>query len=621
MQIFATDLSDQTALDKARAGVYPESIEAEVSPARLRRFFKREDHVYRIDRSLRDACVFARQNVTTDPPFSHLDIVSCRNVLIYLATPLQKRVLRTFHYALDTPGFLILGAAETVGEHTDLFEAVDRGHRIYAKKQATVRHHPLPVPEQRLQSTAATRRTSPPAPQARDFQKEADRILLGRYAPPGVLVDDNFEILQFRGRIGAYLEPPAGEPTHGLLKMAREGLFLELRNAVIEARKSGQTVRRGGIRVRSNDEVKEVDVEVIPVRQQGAGSCYLVLFHESGDATDRRPVVVPARETTPAEDASEQVQLRQELSATREYLQSMIEQQDAANEELRSANEEILSSNEELQSTNEELETAKEELQSANEELTTVNEQLQRRNTQVDLANNDLTNLLSSTSIPVVMVGGDLRVRRFTEPARRTMNLLPGDVGRPLTDLNVATIVPDLDQIISDVIDRVQPYEREVRDRDGRWHMMRVHPYRTAENKIDGAVIVLVDVDMFHRSQEALRQTTAKLALQGQLIELSQDAVIVRDAKNVVLSWNKGAEDMYGWTSDEAVGKTLDQLLRTDTAAWARAQRAARSARRRGKASCARYARTGRLSSSRAGRFWCAPTTARARRYSRSSAT
>jgi len=568
MQIFATDLSDQTALDKARAGVYPESIEAEVSPARLRRFFKLEDHVYRIDRSLRDACVFARQNVTTDPPFSHLDIVSCRNVLIYLATALQKRVLRTFHYALDTPGFLILGAAEAVGEHTDLFEALDRGHRIYAKKPVTVRHHPLPVPERGHLSTAATRRTMPPAPQARDFQKEADRILLGRYAPPGVLVDDNFEILQFRGRIGAYLEPPAGEPTHGLLKMAREGLFLELRNAVIEARKSGQTVRRGGIRVRSNDEIKEVDVEVIPVRQQGAGSCYLVLFHESADATDRLPVGVPARETTPAEGASEQVQLRQELSATREYLQSMIEQQDAANEELRSANQEILSSNEELQSTNEELETAKEELQSANEELTTVNEQLQRRNTQVDLANNDLTNLLSSTSIPVVMVGGDLRVRRFTEPARRTMNLLPGDLGRPLTDLNVATIVPDLDQIISDVIDRVQPYEREVRDRDGRWHMMRVHPYRTAENKIEGAVIVLVDVDMFHRSQEALRQTTSKLALQGQLIELSQDAVIVRDAKNVVLSWNKGAEDMYGWTSGEAIGKTLDQLLRTDTAAW-----------------------------------------------------
>jgi two-component system CheB/CheR fusion protein len=178
-------------------------------------------------------------------------------------------------------------------------------------------------------------------------------------------------------------------------------------------------------------------------------------------------------------------------------------------------------------------------------------------------------NLLSSISIPVVMVGGDLRVRRFTEPARKTMNLLPGDVGRPLTDLNVATVVPDLDRIISDVIDTVQPYEREVRDRDGRWHMMRVHPYRTAQNKIDGAVIVLVDVDMFHRSQEALQRTTAQLALQGQLIELSQDAVIVRDANNAVLSWNRGAEDMYGWTVDEARGKTLDQLLRTDTAAWA----------------------------------------------------
>ena len=569
MQIFATDLSDQTALDKARAGVYPESIEAEVSAARLRRFFKREDHVYRIDRSIRDACVFARQNVTTDPPFSRLDVVSCRNVLIYLATSLQKRVLRTFHYALNTPGFLILGGAETVGEHTDLFEAVDRSHRIYAKKQLPTRQFfSLPISEQPLHATNVTRRTAPQAPLARDFQKEADRILLGRYAPPGVLIDDNFEILQFRGQIGPYLEPPAGEPTHSLLKMAREGLFLELRNAITEARKTGQTVRRDSIRLRSHGAVIEVDIEVIPMRQQAITPCYLVLFHEPGAATDRPPSE-PLPERSVTEDASELVRLRQELSATREYLQSMIEQQDAANEELRSANEEILSSNEELQSTNEELETAKEELQSANEELTTVNEQLQRRNAQVDQANSDLTNLLSSSSIPLVMVGGDLRVRRFTEPARRTMSLLPTDIGRPFTDLNLATFVPDLEQIVGKVIDSVQPVEHEVRDRDGRWHMMRVHPYRTSENRIEGAVIVLVDVDMFHRAQEALQQTTVKLALQGQLIELSQDAVIVRDASNAILSWNRGAEEMYGWTADEAVGKTLDQLLRTDTATWA----------------------------------------------------
>ncbi|HET6279165.1 MAG TPA: chemotaxis protein CheB, partial [Candidatus Polarisedimenticolia bacterium] len=367
MQIFATDLSDQTALDRARAGVYPESIEAEVSPVRLRRFFKREDHVYRIDRSIRDACVFARQNVTADPPFSHLDIVSCRNLLIYLATPLQKRVLRTFHYALNTPGFLILGGAETVGEHTDLFEAVDRGHRIYAKKQAAARHYlSLSVSDHRLQATAGTRRTAAPAPLVRDLQKEAERILLGRYAPPGVLVDDNFEIIQFRGRMAPYLEQPAGEPTHGLLKLAREGLFLELRNAVTEAKKTGQIVRRDNIRVGSSGETRRVNVEVIPVRQQGAGACFLVLFHESDEAAKRPASAAPATETAAVEDASELVGLRQELSATREYLQSMIEQQDAANEELRSANEEILSSNEELQSTNEELETAKEELQSAN---------------------------------------------------------------------------------------------------------------------------------------------------------------------------------------------------------------------------------------------------------------
>jgi two-component system CheB/CheR fusion protein len=569
IQIFATDL-DQNGLDKTRAGQFPEGIEGEISPERLRRFFHRDDHMYRIDKSIRDMCVFARHNVTADPPFSHLDLISCRNVLIYLTTPLQKRVLSAFHYALNSPGFVALGNAETVGEFGDLFELTDRAHRIYAKKQTPGRHPVFfSAPDYKAGAGFAMHRPGSHGTVVPDFQREADRILLGRYAPPGVLVDERFEILQFRGRTSPYLEAPSGEPTTQVLKMTREGLFLELRNALAEAKKHNRTVRRGGIRLRTDTGVRDIAVEVIPVQPQGGNACFLVLFQEASHPqaiVEKAPEPLPASET---EAAQELIQLRQELAATREYLQSMVEQQDAANEELRSANEEILSSNEELQSTNEELETAKEELQSTNEELSTVNEQLQRRNLELDLVNNDLTNLLSSTSIPVVMVGGDLRLRRITGPAKKVMNLLPTDVGRPISDLNIAAVIPDLEQVLGEVIETVRPLEREVRDREGRWHMMRVHPYRTADHKIDGAVIVLVDVDQIHRTKEELQQKTDQLSRQARLIELSQDAIVVRDAENLTLTWNRGAEEMYGWTAAEAKGRPVDQLLHTDPATWA----------------------------------------------------
>jgi two-component system CheB/CheR fusion protein len=501
IQIFATDLSDPTSLDKARAGVYPETIEADVSPDRLHRFFKREDHLYRIDKSIRDMCVFARQNVTSDPPFSHLDLISCRNVLIYLATPLQKRVLPAFHYALNAPGFLVLGTAETVGENADLFELLDRSNKIYAKK-ATASRPPLYFPNVDFKSiaAAATRLPGAPPPAPADFGREADRILLGRFAPPGVLINENLDIIQFRGRTSAFLESPAGEPTTNLLKMAREGLFLELRSAIAEAIKQERPTRRDGVRVRVDGSIRDVNLEVVPVTPPGGRApCLLVLFHD--------PAPAPASSGLPNEtlDDREEFQLRRELAATKEYLQSLVAQQDASNEELRSANEEILSSNEELQSTNEELETAKEELQSTNEELTTVNEQLQSRNVELSQAYSDLTNLLSSIKIPVVMVGGDLRIRRFTPPAAKSMNLLPSDVNRPIGDIRPASIVPDLEDVIAKVIETEQPVEREIRDREDRWHALRVFPYRTAEDNIDGAVIVLVDIDQHKRAELMLR--------------------------------------------------------------------------------------------------------------------
>jgi len=589
IQIFATDLSDAQALERARTGLYPESIEAEVSPERLRRFFKKEDHLYRIDRSIREACVFANQNITADPPFLHVDLISCRNVLIYMAPALQKRVLPSFHYALNIPGFLVLGSAETVGELNELFEVVDKAHKIYTKK-VTGNRPLLPFSVENPKTMAAAgHRCGPPGAAPADFKREADRLLLGRYASPGVLVNEHFDILQFRGRTGPYLEAPPGEPTWNLLKLARQDLFLELRSALTEAKERHQAASREGVRVRDGQGAREVTIAVLPVQpESAAASCYLVLFNKRAplaaggpraappSASPGEPPTPPAgwlghwlrrpraaqpalpngREEAPALQR-EHATLRQELAATREYLQSLIEQQDAANEELRSANEEILSSNEELQSTNEELEMAKEDLQSTNEELETVNDQLRLRNLELNQTTNDLTNLLTSTTIPVLMVGLDLRIRRLTPPARKIMNLLPCDLGRPIGDLKANLDMPNLEALIGEVIEEVQIREREMRDRDGRWYSLRVHPYRTADNQIDGAVVVLVDIDRLKRSEQAAAHLAA-------IVTASDDAIISKDLDGVITSWNEGAKRLFGYAAEEAIGKPVALLIPAD---------------------------------------------------------
>jgi two-component system CheB/CheR fusion protein len=561
IQIFATDLSDPPALDRARTGIYPEGIELEVTPERLRRFFVKEDHVYRVEKSIREMCIFARQNVTSDPPFSHVDVISCRNVLIYLATPLQKRVLPTLHYALNTPGYLVLGTAETVGDNTDLFELVDRDNKIYRKKENGARPYvQFSLDEMNSPVLSGARRFGTALPPSTDFQREADRILLGRYAPPGVLVTENFEILQFRGRTSPYLEHPPGEPTTNLLKVAREGLFLELRSALSQAKAKDRPVLRKGVGLRTDGERRSIDVEVVPVKKAISDArCFLVLFHEDNgrggeSPAESGPARAEADEPNTAEPEVEQ--LRRELAASKEYLQSLVEQQDTANEELRSANEEILSSNEELQSTNEQLETAKEELQSANEELITVNEQLRQRNRELSEMTDDLSNILTNSAIPVLLVGADLRMRRFTAAAKKVMNLTPSDIGRPVIDLRTSVDIPDLGSLIEEVIDQVQPRERAVRDAEGRYYVMRIHPYRTADRKIEGAVLVLVDIDDIKRAQNTLAQN-------AELLELTHEAIFVREWNGPIVYWNRGAAELYGYTAQEAVGQLSDELLQT----------------------------------------------------------
>ncbi len=544
IQIFATDMVDTVLFEKARAGLFPPSIEAELEPGRLRRFFKKEDHLYRIDKSIRDACLFARHNVLADPPFSHVDLISCRNLLIYLDPPAQKQVLSTFHYALNVPGFLVLGTAESVSGTGDYFALLDRKHRIY-NKNPVVSHPPMFLPrEEDKVLIGATPRTSSQNTLAADYQVRADRLVLAEYAPPGVLINENFDVLQFRGETRPFLSQPAGQPTVNLLRLVREGLFLELRSALTETKNSNQPVRRERVQFRDEHEVRQLTLRVLPIQSGSDGRCFLVLFealssvaavtpsrpargwvtrlqrwlrpikHESPDTADHSP----AAATSEGQKSNGEVErVQRELTATKEYLQSIIEQQDALTEELRSANEETQSSNEELHSTNEELQTAKEELQSSNEELTTLNEQLRYRNVELSEIGNDLSNLITSTTIPVVMVGNDLGVRRITGPARRVLNLQADYIGRPLRELTTNFELPELEALIIEVIEQVQPREIEVRDQKGAWYLLRIHPYRTTENKIDGAVLVLLDINYIKVIQQAQREVEERLhlALEG----------------------------------------------------------------------------------------------------------
>jgi len=491
VQIFGTDVSD-ASVDHARAGIYPENIAADVTPDRLRRFFTKIDGAYRVSKTVRDCCVFARQNLTKDPPFSKLDLISCRNVMIYLGSVLQRKVMSIFHYALRSDGYLLLGASETIGSFSDLFSVVDRKHKIYRKRAVSTR----PQIDFAAAAPLPREQTSRPhindeEPLAMNIFREADRVLLGRFAPAGVLINDSLEILQFRGRTSAFLEPAPGAASFSLLKMAREGLLAELRTAVHNARKSGTATRREGVRVGNDGKSIITNIEVLPFVTSLKERFYLVMFSE---ALPEPPEAAPRRGAKGKVEEQQNSRLKRELDATREYLQSIIEEQEAMNEELRSANEEIQSSNEELQSTNEEVETAKEELQSSNEELTTLNEELQNRNEELALANNDLINLLASVDLPIVMLDSELRVRRFNPGAQRVLNLIAADIGRTIGDLKLSLKIDDIEQLVASVIEELKVREVRVQDREGQSYSLRVRPYRTMENKIDGAVLVLVDL-------------------------------------------------------------------------------------------------------------------------------
>jgi two-component system, chemotaxis family, CheB/CheR fusion protein len=503
VQIFGTDLSEN-AIQHARVGIYKESIGAEVSEIRLRRFFRRVDGNYQISKSIRDMCVFARQNVFSDPPFSRMDLISCRNVLIYLSPVLQKKVIPIFHYALKPAGFLLVGNSEgLVGSGAEIFDLVDRKNKIYGKKAVPspvtfgLITSPGPPLHEVREKPVRGKEEEPPKPPT-DVQREADRLLLAKYVPSAVVVNDELEILQSRGRSNRYLELPTGRASLNLLKMARPGLLYELRSLIEKARKNGLPSSKEEVLIEDGAESTAVRLEVIPFHTPARDQRhFLVLFeekdHKPGLAPTKPPQQQGAREIADAKDV-QIAQLKQELASTKEYLQSIIEAQEASNQDLQSANEEIQSGNEELQSTNEELQTSKEELESANEELNTVNEEIQHRNQQLAQLSNDLINLLNSATIPMIMLGEDLHIRRCTPEAERAFGFSDTEIGKALTHLTLQLDLPQLERWMLDVMRDVTMRNEQVQARDGKSYKLRITPYRTLENKIDGVVLTLLDI-------------------------------------------------------------------------------------------------------------------------------
>ncbi len=543
VQIFGTDIHD-SALEKARAGVYADTIKADLSAERLQRFFLKTEGGYRVTKGIRRMCIFARQNVAVDPPFSNLDLISCRNLLIYLGATLQRKVMPLFHYALKSNGFLVLGASETVGGFSDLFALVDRKTRSYTKKATHLRRavafgHASPNPHEaagRQQPTPST----PAGPSLTDLQKQADRILLTNYCPPGVIINRHMEVLQFRGRTGPFLEHAHGQASLNLLRMAREGLILDLRAAVTKAIKRNVRVLHPAVRFSQNGYSVEATVEVIPYSVPPfQDKFYLVLFQPksgvAGAEEEKKPHVHKERAPRPAESV-ELARLNEELDASRGSMQSIVEEQQATLEELRSANEEIMSSNEELQSTNEELETAREELQSTNEELTTLNDELQNRNSELEQVNNDLHNLLGNVNIPIIILDSDLRIRRFTGMAGKVFGLIPGDAGRPITDIKLQLDVPELSKLVPEVIDNLTIRELEVKDRNGHGWSARIRPYKTIDNKIEGAIIAFVDIDLIKTSAEP---TSQNRMFADDLINTIRQPVLLSDKNLTVHSANQ----------------------------------------------------------------------------------
>ena len=569
LQLFATDI-DSRAIATARAGLYPSSIVTDVSPERLSRCFSREGDSYRINKSIRDTLIFSEHDVIKDPPFSRLDFISCRNMLIYMGPELQRKLIPLFHYALNHDGVLLLGSAETVGEFSELFSPLERKAKLYQRQETHSPIGPLVAPATARAARHRSFGRAQPAPRETEvpLREVAERALLAR-APVGAIVNAQGELLYVHGFTGRYLQPAPGEAGLSILKMARDGLALQLGNALQRASTTKTLVSYPKLRVKADGATRIVNLTVEPIlprRPSEPEGLFLVAFE---DVSLSDPQLAspsdegPDADATPPELANDAriAVLTQELRAKEEYLRSTQEESQSANEELRSANEELQSTNEELQSTNEELEISKEELQSVNEELATVNSELQTKVSDLSRANNDMNNLLAGTGVGTIFVDHQLCVRRFTPAVTPLVNLIRTDVGRPLG--HIVSNLLGYDRLVSDVqevLETLTPKEVEVKTQSSTWFLLRIRPYRTLENVIEGAVITFTEITEQKRAQGVLLEHEA-LRRMAAVMRDASDAITVHDLAGQILAWNRCATARYGWSEAEALTMNIRALI------------------------------------------------------------
>lgn len=551
VQIFATDL-DEDAINAARSGLYPVSITSDVHPERIKRFFTREDTFFRVKKSIREMLVFAPQNLIKDPPFTKLDMLSCRNLLIYLGPELQKKLLPMFYYSLKPDGILFLGSAESVGQESNLFDCSDKRWKIFRRQVNQENARPIlnfPVESPSDMDAHLETKTPDAVKRAEEINTFllVETILQQSDTPPCVIIDEKLNIVYVHGRTGKYLEPAVGRMCNNILEMARPGLKIALSSAIRKAATLKQEVIQNRIDIEDNGGSITINLMVKPVLEYSAvRGLLMVAFHDTEKTKSRAG-------SRGSEKNQTVLHLEQELQHTRENLQTTIEELETSNEELKSANEELQSTNEELQSTNEELETSKEELQSLNEESATVNAELQSRIEELSDANDDMKNLLNSTQIGTIFLNMDLNVRRFTDMVTRLIPLASMDIGRPVshfaTKLKDFQLADHAKQVLKDLVTR----EFEVESTGGQFFRTRIMPYRTTHNVIDGVVVTFEDITEFKKFQRTAQRLSVMMN--------SKEAVIIQDKDGAITLWNTGAEKLYGFTEAEAMTMNVFHLV------------------------------------------------------------
>lgn len=578
MQLFATDIDSQ-AIAIARTGLYPASISADISAERLARFFTLEPGglFYRVNKSLRDLLVFSEQNIIQDPPFSRLDLISCRNLLIYLNVNLQKHLIPLFHYSLLPGGKLFLGSSEGIGEFDHLFSVLNRKAKVFQRQEdllGTRRNRLSPLTYEKtvletVQSDPAGLQKSLLSPKLM-LRDVMEQTLLKQIAPASALVNASGDIVYLHGRTGMYLEPAAGESgIQNMIKMARQGLRPALSNALHQVVSTKQPSHAPHLQIKTNGDFTLVDLSVHPVstaaNDVAQAPLYLVMLQEVPVSAELPLKTEKAGKNSgniKLSDARTRIEtLLQELRTKDEYLQTTHEELESSNEELKSSNEEMQSINEELQSTNEELETSKEELQSVNEELATVNNELQTKVTDLSNANNDMNNLLAGTGVGTLFVDMQLRILRFTPAVSGMINVITTDIGRPVSHIasnlmNYSMLVEDLKEVLKTLV----PVEREVQTEKGHWYTLRIQPYRTLDNVIEGAVITFVDITEIVVTRETLREANNQQHL-AVVVRDSRDAITVQDLQGHIISWNEAAVRLYGWSEEQALKMNITQRI------------------------------------------------------------